>query len=144
MHAVVLTVQPPAPPLAHATWLAGAGLSVCGIFIVQYFPIRAFPISDEEMSKLVHNDKSVNKALLAAALASPVIITLWASVLFGIGIVDYMIQTDLGGPIYRVLAFLPLFGGIAAIIGTLILGERINPIIKVCRSYSIPFLSNQI
>ncbi|KAF8802888.1 hypothetical protein BYT27DRAFT_7215085 [Phlegmacium glaucopus] len=89
MHAVILAIQPHAPPLAFAIWLAGAGLSVCGL------PISP-PISDQDILGLVNGGQHFSKSLSAGVVATPVIITLWASILFGIDIVDYLAENDFG------------------------------------------------
>ena len=102
-------------------------MSVCGVFIVQYFPIRAFSMADEDMGLLVEADSEfVNVALLAAAVASPVVICLWASVLFVAGMIDYILESDLGGLRYRIFAAVPLGFGVITVMMTLILGETID------------------
>ena len=102
-------------------------MSVCGVFIVQYFPIRAFSMTDEDMGFLVETgNEFVNVALLATAVASPVVICLWASVLFVAGMIDYLIETDLGGLKYQIFAAIPVGFGVIAVVMTLILGETID------------------
>jgi hypothetical protein len=102
-------------------------MSVCGVFIVQYFPIRAFSMADEEMGFLVDaGNILVNVALLATAVASPVVICLWASVLFVVGMIDYILESDLGGLRYRIFAAVPVGFGVITVVMTLILGETID------------------
>jgi len=117
MNAAILTVADP-PPLAFALWLGGAGLSISGLFIVQYFSIRAFPFTDEEIGDIV-NDRSIHTGVLGTAVASPVIITLWVAILFGVGVADYLIQKDLK---YRIIAGVPIALGFLFAIVTMIVG----------------------
>jgi hypothetical protein len=120
MNAAILTVADP-PPLAFALWLGGAGLSVCGLFIVQYFSIKAFPFTDEEIGDIV-KDKSIHTGVLGTAVASPIIITLWVAVLFGIGVADYLIEKDLHGHKYSIIAGVPIALGFVFVVMTLIVG----------------------
>lgn len=130
MSAAILTISPPAPSLAFSVWLGAAGLSACGLFIVQYFPIQAFSISDKDMVSLVRDGNYISSALLAIAVASPVIITLWSSILFAIGITDYIIQNTRDKPRFMLLSLVPVTIGFMAsatvmIIGSII-GQRIE------------------
>jgi len=126
MNAAILAI-PNSSQFAFAAWLGGAGLSVCGVFIVQYFPIKAFSITDEDIGNLVGDeDQYALQALLAIAIASPVIIALWSSILFAGGIFDYVLHADLGGPKYKALALVPLCIGVLAVLLTLVIGERIG------------------
>jgi hypothetical protein len=130
MTAAILAITPHAPAIATTVWLGGAGLSVCGLFIVNYFPFKAFSIDDEEMINIVQeNGHYVNSTLLAAAIASPVIMTLWSSILFTIGIIDYVIETPLGGVQYTLFALVPIGFGVLAVVATLIgwiIGKRVE------------------
>jgi hypothetical protein len=127
MHAAILAISPRPPSLAFSLWLGGGTLSVCGLFIVQYFPIRAFSVTDEDIAFIVENgNEFINVALIAAAVASPIIICLWAAVLFVAGMVDYIIEGDLGGIRYRIFAAVPVCFGIVTVVMTLILGETID------------------
>ena len=102
-------------------------MSVCGVFIVQYFPIRAFSITDEDMGFLVETgNEFVNVPLLATAVASPVVICLWASILFVAGMIDYILESDLGGLRYRIFAAVPVGFGVITVVMTLTLGETID------------------
>jgi len=128
MTAAILAITPHAPALATALWLGGAGLSVCGLFIVNYFPFKSFSIRDGEMIKIVKddNDYCINTALLSAAVASPVIITLWAAILFTVGIIDYVIETPIGGTRYTMFALIPIGFGVIAVAATLTIGYIIG------------------
>jgi hypothetical protein len=131
MTAAILAISPHAPAFATTLWLGGAGLSVCGLFIVNYFPFKAFSILDEEMIDIVKDDSHyVNSTLLAAAIASPVIITLWSAILFTVGIIDYIIETPLGGVQYTSFALIPIGFGVLAVTATLtigwIIGKRVE------------------
>jgi len=128
MTAAILAITPHAPPFANSLWLGGAGLSVCGLFIVNYFPFKSFSIRDGEMIKIVKddNDYCINTALLSAAVASPVIITLWAAILFTVGIIDYVIETPIGGTRYTMFALIPIGFGVIAVAATLTIGYIIG------------------
>lgn len=130
MNAAILAISPAAPSLAFSLWLGSAGLSVCGLFVIQYFPIQAFSISDVDMGDLVRdgNGFQVNTAVLATAIASPVIMALWSSVLFTIGIVDYIIQIPIGGggAMWKVIALIPIVFGALAVCATLYVGRVIS------------------
>src|SRR5215212_6740928 len=103
MQAAILNVIPSAPNFARSVWIGGIGLSICGVLIVQYFPIKAFTITDNNMRVLVQDKNPfISPSLLANALAGPVVIALWSSVLFLIGITDYIIETNLYGFRYQV------------------------------------------
>ena len=127
MHAAILSLSRQPPKFAYSVWLGGGAMSVCGVFIVQYFPIRAFSMTDEDMGFLVEKgNEFVNVALLATAVASPVVICLWASVLFVAGMIDYILESDLGGLRYRIFAAVPVGFGVITVVMTLILGETID------------------
>jgi len=124
MNAAIMAITPHAPNFAYSAWLAAAGLSVCGVFIVQYFPIKAFSITDEDMGALVqHGNPYINTTLLANSVASPVVIALWASILFVAGVIDYIIQADLNGARYKIFAAIPVGFGVASVVMTLVAGE---------------------
>jgi hypothetical protein len=125
MSAAILAITPHPPNFATAAWLGVAGLSACGLFTVQYFPIKAFTITDEDMGELVRDGNHyINVALLATAVASPVIITLWSSILFAAGIIDYIIETPLGGAGYKAFGLVPVGFGVA-VVGVTMLSGRI-------------------
>ncbi|KAG1722682.1 uncharacterized protein EDB91DRAFT_201848 [Suillus paluster] len=126
MSAAILAISPSAPPLAFSVWLGAAGLSVCGLFIAQYFPIQAFSISDEDMGNLVKDGHYINLAMLATAVASPVIFALWSSILFAVGIVDYIIENHRGGPQFMLLSLVPITIGFIASAATMMIGSVIG------------------
>ena len=125
MHAAILAIAPHAPPLAFAVWLGGGALAVCGLFIIQYFSFAAFGISDEDMQSIVNSKQPyIDHSLLAVAMITPIVASCWAAILFAIGIFDYIIETDLGGRRYRVVAFVPVGAGLIAVLFTILLGQR--------------------
>jgi len=127
MSAAILTITPNPPHIASAVWLGAAGLSVCGLFIVEYFPIKAFPIADKDMLDLVATRKPYDVGgVLAIALASPVVIVLWSSVLFLIGVVDYVVEIPFGGSKYKVLALIPVGFGLCTTCAIVVIGEIIG------------------
>ncbi|KAG2076131.1 hypothetical protein BDR04DRAFT_1089954 [Suillus decipiens] len=126
MSAAILAISPPAPPLAFSVWLGAAGLSTCGLFIVQYFAIQAFSISDEDMGQLVKDGNYANSALLAVAVASPVIFALWSSILFAVGILDYIIENPRGKPQFMLLSLVPVTIGFVASAAIMTIGSVIG------------------
>lgn len=76
------------------------------------------------MKALVHDgNQYINSALLANAVASPVIIVLWASVLFIAGVIDYVVETEFHGTLYKILAATPVALGLVSVILTLLIGQ---------------------
>lgn len=130
MSAAILAISPPAPPLAFSVWLGAAGLSVCGLFIVQYFPIQAFSISDEDMAELVKGCNYINPTFLAIAVASPVIFALWSSILFAVGIVDYIIENTHGKPRFMLLSLVPVAIGFIASAAVMVIASIIGQRVK--------------
>ena len=127
MHAAILAVSPHAPPLAFAVWLGGASLAVCGLFIVQYFSVTAFGITDEDLSAIVDSGRRyVDRPLLAVAMIMPILASCWSGVLFAVGIFDYVVESDMGGGRYRAIAFVPIGGGLIGVLFTIILGKRVG------------------
>jgi hypothetical protein len=141
MTAAILAITPHAPALATALWLGGAGLSACGLFIVNYFPFKSFSIRNKEMIDIVGEDSHyINTALLAAAVASPVIMTLWSAILFIIGTIDYVIETQLGGTQYTLLALIPIGLGLVAVVATLTVGRIIGKRVEARVSLFLEYL----
>lgn len=127
MNTTILAISPQAPNLAFAAWLGGAGLSVCGVFVVQYFSIKAFSITDEDMgSILLEDDDWVALALLASVIASPVVMKLWAAVLFILGTVDYIWETEAMSWGWKILAIVPVLSGTAVMVLAAVLGWIID------------------
>jgi hypothetical protein len=125
MHATILAIAPHALPLAFAVWLGGGALAVCGLFIIQYFSFAAFGISDEDMRSIVDSKQPyIDHPLLAVAMITPIVGSCWAAILFAIGIFDYVIETDLGGWKYRVVAFVPVGAALLVVLFTVLLGQR--------------------
>lgn len=126
MHAAILAISPHAPPLAFALWLGGGALAVCGLFIVQYFSVNAFGITDDDMSAIIESTQPyIDGPLLAIAMITPTVALSWSGILFIIGIFDYIVESDMGGGRYRVIAFVPVIGGLIALLFTVFLGERL-------------------
>ena len=125
MHAAILAITPHAPALAFAVWLGGASLAVCGLFIVQYFSVTAFGITDEDIQFIVNSKQPyIDHLPLAVAMVTPIVASCWAAILFAIGILDYIIETDLGGWRYRVVAFIPVGAGLISVLFTILLGQQ--------------------
>lgn len=127
MNTTILAISPQAPSLAFATWLGGAGLSVCGVFVVQYFSIQAFSVTDEDMGLVLQEDSTyVGLAVLATLIAGPVVMKLWSAVLFLIGTIDYIIETEALSAKYKAMAFVPVLLGTAVVLLAMMVGEVID------------------
>lgn len=132
MHAAILAINLPAPPLAFSLWLGGASLSVCGLFIVQFFSIKAFSIRDVDMplllghSNIEENDSLISSTLLIIAISSPAAMLMWAALLFVVGMVDYVAEVDMLDGKFRCIAAVPLGAGILFMILTVGIGEIIE------------------
>jgi len=152
MNAAILAISPSAPPLAFSAWLGAAGLSVCGLFIVQYFPIQAFSISDEDMGELVKDGHYINLAMLATAIASPVIFSLWSSILFAVGIVDYIIENPRGGSYFMLVSLVPVSIGFVAGAAVLTIGSvirrrvqaRVSSLYRCCHMLTLFLLCSSL
>jgi len=115
---------PSAPRLAVSCWLGGAGLSICGLFILQYCAIQSTWIADRTMRELVRDHNTLTKTqILALALATPVIMALWAAIFFMVGIVDYAVEAQLGGALYWVCALVPMGLGVLAAVAIVGVGS---------------------
>ncbi|KAJ3539618.1 hypothetical protein NMY22_g4655 [Coprinellus aureogranulatus] len=127
MNTTILAISPQAPNLAFAAWLGGAGLSTCGVFVVQYFSIKAFSVTDEDMGIVLQDDSDyASLAIVASLIAGPVVMKLWSAVLFLIGTVDYIVETEALSPAYKVLAILPVLSGAAIVLMAMVVGEVID------------------
>lgn len=113
------------PPLASSIWLGGAGLSICGVLIINYFPVKAFGISNDDLNQAITdgNDYGVNLDILAAAIATPVILALWSSILFLVGIVVCIVHGSVRGAWYKVVALIPVTAGLLACVSIFAVGE---------------------
>ena len=68
----------------------------------------------------------IKTTLLAIAIASPVVIALWASLLFIAGVIDYIVQAEFAGIQYRVFTAIPVGFGVVTMVLTLIIGEIVG------------------
>jgi FtsH-binding integral membrane protein len=131
MNAAIIKVTPDTGGVSVSLWLGAAGLSLCGVFMVQYFSIRAFPMANKQLRDLVSNSahrerKYVSRKVLAMAISGPPLMTLWASTLFVVGIMIYIWEAKFDRTRYRVFAILPILGGVLIALISLILGESIG------------------
>ncbi|KAF9543981.1 hypothetical protein CPC08DRAFT_419594 [Agrocybe pediades] len=80
------------------------------------------------MAVLVRTEEHVfiQATLLATAVASPVVILLWATILFVLGMFDYIAKSDLGGLKYRLIAGIPLGIGVLCMVVAMAVGEVIE------------------
>lgn len=152
MHAAILAISPAAPPLAFSLWLGGVSISVCALFIVQYFPIKAFSIRDVDMPLLLQDsdiedrESLISVTLLIIAVSSPAAMLMWAALLFVAGMIDYVVEVDMLDGRFRYIAAAPLGIGVLFMILTVIVGEVIERRLKRKVSIQIfletPFILN--
>ncbi|KAF6763680.1 hypothetical protein DFP72DRAFT_1136337 [Ephemerocybe angulata] len=145
MNTTILAISPQAPNLAFAAWLGGAGLSVCGVFVVQYFSIKAFSITDEDMGSILLEDNDwVALALLASVIASPVVMKLWSAVLFILGTVDYIWETEAMSWRWKILAVVPVLSGTVVMVLAAVLGWIIDRKLEEKASHFILDLQHNV
>jgi len=129
MNAAVIKIAPHTGGAAASLWLGAAGLSLCGVFIVLYFSVRAFPMTNLQLHDLVSHGKPkyiINRKLIAVSICGPPLIALWASALFVAGILVFIWETNFDRTRYRAFAFVPVAAGVAAVLVSLTLGEFIG------------------
>jgi len=129
---------------SSSLWLGAAGLSVCGCFLIQYYSIKTFPITDEQLRQLVlrayhrHYEGATgelcvwkHRQIVSIALTAPPLFGLWASMLFLIGIYGMVVRTtDFGqgaaSVVRKMWALIPLSIGALTIIIALVSGEIVG------------------
>ncbi|KAG8889210.1 hypothetical protein FRB98_005403 [Tulasnella sp. 332] len=118
---------------SSACWLGGAGMSVCGIFIVQYIPVIAITMSDQEIVDLIDFDRfNPMLPVLAIAVTGPNAIACWSSALFVAGVIDYTYQNtwnrsvELPDLCYQLLTTLPVVAGLFLVFFTLFVGDWVS------------------
>ncbi|KAG1838932.1 hypothetical protein DFJ58DRAFT_121365 [Suillus subalutaceus] len=77
------------------------------------------------MGELVKDGNYINSALLTIAVASPVIFALWSSILFAVGIVDYIIENSRGNPQFMLLSLVPVIIGFMTSAAVMTIGSVI-------------------
>lgn len=145
MNAAIIKVAPDAGGLSVSLWLGAAGLSLCGVFTVQYFSIRAFPMANAQLRDLVSNPppdgrrKYISRKVLALAISAPTLMALWSSILFVAGILKYIWEAKFDRTRYRVFALIPVMGGVLVAFISLVLGEYIGAMMHMeVRISSVP------
>jgi len=131
MNAAVIKVTPDTGGTAASLWLGAAGLSLCGVFMVVYFSVRALPMTNLQLHDLVSNPrdrkpKYINGRLLAMSICGPPLIALWAAALFVAGILVFIWETKFDRTRDKMFAFVPVVVGVAAVLGSLAFGEFIG------------------
>lgn len=128
MNAAIIKVAPETGGAAVSLWLGAAGLSLCGVFMVQYYSIRAFPMANLQLRELVSETSRwhrafISRKILAIAISGPPLMTLWATVLFVAGIIVFILETHWDRTRYKVFAFVPIAAGGAATLVAVVFGE---------------------
>jgi len=139
MNAAIIKISSSSGGAAVSLWLGAAGLSLCGVFMVQYYSIRAFPMANSQLLKLVSDQppgkrRLISRKILAIAISGPPLMTFWATVLFVAGVVVYIWQTQWDRTRYKVFAFVPIVGGGSATLVALIFGEILGSMMYSERS----------
>jgi hypothetical protein len=133
MNAAIIKVSSRTGGAAASLWLGAAGLSLCGVFMVQYYSIRAFPLANSQLRDLVsekprHKRRYISRKILAIAISGPPLMTFWATALFVAGIIVYIWETQWDRTRYQVFAFVPVAAGGAATLVALIFGEILGTV----------------
>jgi len=129
MNAAVIKIAPSTGGAAASLWLGAAGLSLCGVFMVLYFSVRALPMTNLQLHDLVSkgaSSKYIPRKLIAVSVCGPPLIALWASALFVAGILVFIWETKFDRARYRAFAFVPVIVGVVAVVVSLSFGEYIG------------------
>jgi len=128
MNAAVINIAHDKGGAAASLWLGAAGLSLCGVFMVLYFSVRALPMTNLQLHDLVsgRNSKYINRKLIAVSICGPPLIALWVTALFVAGILVFIWETKFDRARYRAFAFVPVAAGITAVLVSLAFGEFIG------------------
>jgi len=128
MNAAVIKVTPDTGGAAASLWLGAAGLSLCWVFMVLYFSLRALPLTNLQLHNLVSDSKSkyLDRRLIALSICAPPLIALWASALFVSGILVFIWETKFDRTRYKAFAFVPVAAGVVGVLLSLGFGEYIG------------------
>ena len=127
MNAAVIKIAPSTGGAAASLWLGAAGLSLCGVFMVVYFSLRALPMTNFQLHNLVSGkSKYIDTRLISVSICGPPLIALWSAALFVAGILVFIWETNFERARYRAFAFVPVAAGVAAVLVSLVFGEYIG------------------
>jgi len=128
MNAAVIKIAPSTGGAATSIWLGAAGLSLCGVFMVLYFSVRALPMTNLQLHYLVSEEDSkyIDRRLIAVSICGPPLIALWSAALFVAGILVFIWETKFDRARYRAFAFVPVAAGVGAVLVSLAFGEFIG------------------
>lgn len=124
-----MRTSPPTPGPSNALWLGASGLSVCGGFLVQYYSIKAFPMTDQQLMEIVQEENGyMSSAVISAALAAPALFALFACTMFIFAVYSYVMHAPaiFGNAAHKAYAFAPMSFGVFTIVIALIIGETIG------------------
>lgn len=136
MNAAIIKVSSDVGSISASLWLGAAGLSLCGVFMVQYYSIRAFPMANSQLRALVSPSHKrgttfLSRRLIAMAISGPPLMTFWATALFVAGIIVYIAETTFDRTRYKVFALVPVGAGVLATLISIIFGELLGTMMYV-------------
>lgn len=139
MNAAIIKITPNIGGVPASLWLGAAGLSLCGVFMVQYYSIRSFPMANSQLRNLLSESPSKKRKyftpkLIAMAISGPPLMTFWATILFVAGIVVHISEATFDRTRFKVFAFIPVIAGVTATFISLVFGEILGTMMygEVC------------
>lgn len=148
MNAAIIKISSDVGSISASLWLGAAGLSLCGVFMVQYYSIRAFPMANSQLRQLVsHREdegpKFISRRLIAMAISGPPLMTFWATALFVAGIIVYIAETTFDRTRYKVFALVPVGAGVIATLISIVFGELLGTMMYVDVSNGWPLIQKK-
>ncbi|KZP12931.1 hypothetical protein FIBSPDRAFT_1049747 [Athelia psychrophila] len=123
--------------VARAVFAGALGLSLCGFFVIHYFGVLSEGMRDDDMHKAVKGDYTERK-VVSCALAVPVVITAYSTLLILLGHCIFVItisstgsltttsslrRDTLSEPGFKIIAGFPILCGICMMIGAVVVSE---------------------
>ena len=122
--------------VCRALWYGGFGLALSGLVIISYITVSLFNLTDKEVDKAVqmHSEGRADMSLeiIASVGAMPIVLLLWSTafVMAGLLILVFTVDYSQGALVnavpmrrFRILASVPTFVGVAAVIWVVIVVE---------------------
>lgn len=107
---------------SNALWLGAAAIAVCGAFLAQYYSIKAFPMTNDQLKRLVTNNKAyMSSHIIAVALAVPPLFAMYSMAIFIYA--GYAFIASTFGSSDMACALVPFSIGVLSILVALVIGE---------------------
>jgi len=123
---VISQVTPDSDGASASLWLGAGGLSLCGLINVHLLSTLAFPLANIQVHHLMSNSRWQRRAI-AMVIAGPTLVMFWVSALSVAGIVAHIWEARLNLATHRAFAFVPIAGGVAAVLVTFLFGNTTAP-----------------